>query len=153
MLSIHPHPFYPTRYTAWGVLTSSQSTDGSLPYYSTIERYAIDLGDPRGISVHRRSSVFLNDGRIGSWGDWGISSSGHALWPDARHEEHILSLTQQKQLVDMKDEEEPGVEHSHALDTQVSVLAERIFYRIAPHTGAITSVSRGRETLHIEYYA
>lgn len=145
-LSIHPHPFSPTRYTAWVVISSLKSFRGSRPYYSTIERYAIDLGTPYGISICRRSSVLLNDGRIGDSEVWGVSSSGHALWRDNDYEEHILSLAE------LSNDAVPRVEYSHGLDAQVFNLVERTVYRIAPQSGAITSLSRGGDILHVEYY-
>jgi hypothetical protein len=71
-----------------------------------------------------------------------------ALWWGTSYM-HVISLAEQSQVIDRINDEADNEGENIA---QVSNPTERIYYRIAPHSGAITSVSRGSETLHIEYY-
>lgn len=146
-LSVHIHQFYSLCYTLWAARSSSESE--SSPYSSTIERYTIDLGSADGISIQRKGSVTLDQGHR-CFKEGGISSTGHALLSDGNHADRILPVAKQKDVPDESTEHKG--EQSRVFDNQVSIQAERIYYQITPHSGAITSLSRRRDILYIDYY-
>lgn len=146
-LSAHIHQFYPRCYTLWVARSSSESE--SSPYSSTIERYTIDLGSENGISIERKGSVTLDQGHR-CFKEGGISSTGHALWSDGNRADRIIPVAEQKHAPNESTEHKG--KQSRVFDNQVSIQAERIYYQITPHSGAITSLSRRRDILYIDYY-